>query len=535
MDKKKILSIVVTLIVGFIIYYLTLPAINLSSPGFYAYIFFLIVFFIVIDNCNKDNITLITNRGITPSRIRNKGLLCIIPIIIILILLVNLACSPLFNASSYAKRITINQDHEFTNDVAEVDFNKIPLLDKDSSRKLGDRKMGEMSEWVSQFYVSDLYTQINYNDSLIRVTPIEYASFIKWVTNSKEGIKGYITVDSVTGSADLVTLDKGIKYTESAYFNEKLDRKLRFDYPTRIFGEKNFEIDNEGNPYWIVSTIKYTGIGLKPDVNSVIVLDAISGESTEYNVGEVPEWIDHVYFASLIIEQTDNWGEYKEGFFNSFIGQKNVVNTTEGYNYLAMNDDIFLYTGITSVSSDQSNLGFILTNLRTKETNYYAVAGAEEFSAMRSAEGLVQEKGYEASFPLLINLKGNPTYLLSLKDNAGLVKMYAFVDVVDYQKVTTSDSTLGIIEASKKYLNDFNKEEDYVSDKEDSIIIKTIKEVVINGNTYYYLTSLKSNKYVVNINVSKYQLPFLQVNDTIKVKYAYDEDEKINIITEIIE
>ena len=391
--------------------------------------------------------------------------------------------------------------------------------------------MGEMSEWVSQFDVSPLYTQINYKDTIVRVTPIEYASFIKWITNRDDGIKGYISVNSVNGESTLVNLDKGIKYTESAYFNEDLMRKLRFEYPTKIFGSVNFEVDEEGNPYWIVSTLKYTAIGLRSDVSGVIVFNGITGESNWYKTGEIPEWIDHAYNADMIIEQVDNWGEYRNGFFNSIFGQKNVVNTTEGYNYLALNDDVYLYTGITSVSADESNLGFILTNLRTKETKFYSVPGAEEYSAMSSAEGLVQEKGYEASFPLLINLKGNPTYLLSLKDNAGLVKMYSFVDVADYQKVTTTDVSEGIEKAASKFIREYLENSNVAETAQKDIKIKSIKEVIIDGNTYYYITSLEGEKYSVSINVSKYVLPFLNVGDTISIEYT--SLDEINIIKTI--
>ena len=409
-------------------------------------------------------------------------------------------------------------NNEFINDIALVDFNKTPLIDKDSSSKLGDRKMGEFTSWVSQFYVSDLYTQINYNSEIVRVTPIEYADFIKYLTNRKDGIKGYIKVNSVTGNASLVTIDKGMKYMPSAYFFENLYRKLRFSHPTLIFDNASFEIDNDGNPYWIVPTIKYKGIGLKKEINGIVLLDPITGKSDYYKLDDIPTWVDHVYSADLIIEQIDNWGEYKNGFWNSIFGQRDVINTTEGYNYLVMDDDVYLYTGITSVSTDESNLGFVLVNLRTKETNYYLVPGAEEYSAMASAEGLVQEKGYKASFPLLINLNNKPTYLLSLKDSAGLVKMYAFIDVADYQKVVVNDASLGIIAAAEKYLGEnVLVNNDSINKKE--IIIKSISTAIIDGNTYYYITDNDNNLYYVSIKVNKEFLPFMHVGDKLTISY----------------
>ena len=317
----------------------------------------------------------------------------------------------------------------------------------------------------------------------------------------------------------------------SAMFNENLYRKLRFDYPTKIFGTESFEIDEEGNPYWIVPTIKYSGVGLKRDVNGVIILNPIDGSSMYYDVDNVPTWVDNVYKADVILEQVNDWGKYINGFWNSKFGQKNVVATTKGYNYMAMNDDVYLYTGITSLASDESNIGFILTNMRTKETKYYAVPGAEEYSAMASSEGQVQQMGYVSTFPLLINLNNRPTYLMSLKDNAGLVKMYSFVDVVDYQKVVVTDSSLGIREASRNYLskmgfNDVNKDKLTIKD----ITISSINSYSVNGNSVFYIMDTKENKYSVEIGINSDKLPFLNVGDSITIGFAKEED-----VTKILE
>ena len=536
--KNNIISTIIFLIIAFLLWYIMLPPINLQSPLFWVYITLLVLFMTIIFGFNsKDRIEVINDvlqgKKVNGKFSKNlvwpfKALGCM-GVILVLIIIINIACSPIFNASKYASRITVDETHTFTDDVALVDFTKIPLLDKDSSSKLGDRIMGQKADWVSQFYVSDAYTQINYNDEIIRVTPIEYAGLIKYFANRKDGIKGYITVNSVDGSANLVTLDKGIRYTESAYFFENLRRKLRIDYPTIIFDSPNFEIDNEGHPYWIVPTVKYVGVGLRKEISGVVILNAVSGESKKYNLDEIPSWVDHVYSAELIIEQMDDWGNYKEGFINSIFGQRNVVNTTEGYNYLVMDDDVYLYTGITSVSTDESNLGFILSNMRTKETRYYIAPGAEEFSAMASAEGLVQEKSYVASFPLLINLNNKPTYLLSLKDNAGLVKMYAFVDVADYQRVVVSEASLGIEAAASKYLGDIilDYSKDNILEKE--IIINNITSAVVDGNTYYYIIDKDNNLYSASIKVNKNILPFIGSGD--KITISYNEDVVNQIIT----
>ena len=384
--------------------------------------------------------------------------------------------------------------------------------------------MGSLSDLVSQFDVSNIYTQINYNDEIIRVTPLEYNGIIKYFTNRKNGVKAYITVNSTTGSAKLVKLDKGMKYMPSALFNENLYRKLQMSYPTYNFGGVNFEIDNEGNPYWIASVIKYTGVGLKRDVKGIVILNPINGKSKYYDVKKVPKWVDHVYDADLIIEQVNDWGNYKNGFINSIISQKGVVMTTSGYNYLAQDDDVYLYTGITSVISDESNIGFILTNMRTKETRFYSVSGAEEYSAMDSAEGQVQQMNYKSTFPLLINLNNRPTYLVSLKDNAGLVKMYGFVDVVDYQKVVVTDSSKGIKYASESYLNEIGEDVKSEESITKEITIKDIKSVIIDGNTYYYFKDENDQKYKVSIKTNKNKLPFINNEDIIKIEYSEEKD-----------
>ena len=525
-------SIIITLLYTGISYYITHPAIDLHNFGFYAFIVPVIIVFLVSYSIFKAVLIFENYQSIKITNHKIAKLWWIIPAYILVMVLLVIINSPVFNAKKYYERIKIDTSKTFQEDIAEVDFNKLPLLDKKSSEKLGDRVMGGMSDLVSQYDVSDEYTQINYNDEIIRVTPLEYNGTIKWFTNRKKGITGYITVNSTTGKAKLVKLEKGMKYAPSALLNENLYRKLQFSYPTKNFDAINFEIDNEGNPYWIASVIKYHGISQRREVTGVVILDPITGKSKYYKLNEVPTWVDHVYEAELILEQVNDWGSYKNGYLNSIFTQKDVVATTTGYNYLAFKDDVYLYTGITSVLSDESNIGFILTNMRTKETNFYSVAGAEEYSAMDSAKGQVQQMNYKSTFPLLINLNGKPTYLISLKDNAGLVKMYAFVDVVDYQKVVVTDSSKGIEVAAENYINQMMEENNESGSNAKEIIVHNIKEVSIDGTTYYYFMDENNQKYKVSIKVNKEDLPFLEEN--MKVTINYNKEQDVININEII-
>lgn len=530
--KKETRSLILTLLFVLIYYYVVLPPLNLTSPLFWFSLIITIIFYIIVSGIgNLISYGKFDHQGNFHKNVNyksNKVLKIILSttiISIVTLFIINIIYSPLFNSKAYATRIEVIEGTEFTSDVKPVDFKKLALLDKNSSRKLGDRVMGQLPELVSQFDVSDIYTQINYKESIERITPLEYADIFKYFTNRKDGIKGYIKVDSVTGESSLQKLNKGMKYVPSAIFGEDLYRKIRFSYPKDIFGNITFEVDDENNPYWIVPVIKYKAIGLRREVTNLIIFNPVDGTSKKYKINEVPNWVDHVYNSELIIEQINDWGKYKNGFINSIFGQKGVVATTEGYNYLVMNNDVYMTTGITSAVRDESNIGFILTNLRTKETKYYEVPGAEEYSAMASAEGQVQQMDYKATFPILINLNNNPTYIISLKDNAGLVKMYAFVDLVDYQKVTVSDSSKGIENAAKNYLGNAV---DQTKEQESKIIeVKSITNLLLDGNTYFYITDKNSNKYKVNIKVKESILPFIKVNDKLKITYIKNDINEI--------
>ena len=337
-----------------------------------------------------------------------------------------------------------------------------------------------------------------------------------------------------TQKAETVRLKSGMKYSESEYFMRNIDRYLRFKYPTKIFDDVSFEIDESGTPYWVASTVKYRiGFWSGRDIGGAVLVNAITGESKYYDLYDIPTWVDQVYSADMIIDQLEYNGEYRNGYWNSIFGQKGVLQPTEGYNYLAINDDVWLYTGMTSVVSDESNVGFVLVNLRTKESKYYKVPGAKEYSAMNSAEGAVQEKKYEATFPLLLNVSDRPTYFMSLKDDAGLVKMYAFVDVQAYQVLGTGTN---VDSARENYIANLKRENIEVKDseeeKDDSITLAAkvvaVNSAVVNGNTKYYIKLTSESfsdirTFVIDISVSD-DLPFIKADDNVILTYGTDEN-----------
>lgn len=440
----------------------------------------------------------------------------LIALMIVFMMAANLIGAQFFNAKRYRDLILISEG-DFAEEVAEIGMNQIPVVDRDTATRLGSRKLGEMSELVSQFEISSEYTQINYQGSPYRVTPLMYADPIKWLYNMKEGLPAYITVNMVTQQTDLVWLENGMRYSPSEYFFRNIYRHLRFHYPTRIFDTISFEIDDEGTPYWVAPTVSYRiGWWSGRDIGGAVLVNAVTGESAYYDKADVPQWIDQLYNSDLIIAQLDDNGRFQNGYINSIFGQKNVRRTTYGYNYLALDDDVYLYTGMSSVTADQSNIGFVLVNLRTKETRFYTVPGATETSAMESAEGQVQHLQYSATFPLLLNVSDRPTYFVSLKDAAGLVKMYAFVDVEQYQIVGTGQT---IDEARRNYRTALNLEDVEIGDPVDMLeksgTVDSVASVVISGNTVYYFT-LRGDGTVYAAEVTEHEnLPFMKAGSRI--------------------
>lgn len=519
---KKLLFVLVLALAAFVYYYVTLPAFNIHSTGTWMFLivgWMALVFllsFRKIDLSKKGKERLSEKKGFTFTKLG----LAVLGLMILVLAAGTLLSSPIINAKNYQELLAV-EERDFSEDIPELDYNQIPLLDKDSAELLGNRKMGSMVEYVSQFEVSPLYTQINYQEKPMRVTPLVYASTIKWLTNQSSGIPAYIMIDMATQETECVKLEKPIRYSQSEYFGRNIYRHLRFQYPTYIFDSISFEIDDEGTPYWICPVKKFN-IGLfgGQTIGKVVICNAQTGECESMDVQDVPEWVDRVYSADLLIQLYDYYGSLKHGYFNSVLGQKDCLRTTEGYNYIAMDDDVWVYTGVTSVSGDQSNVGFVLMNQRTMETRYYACAGAEEFSAMSSAQGQVQHLGYRAAFPLLLNIADEPTYFMALKDEAGLVKKYAMVNVQRYQIVAIGDTVSECEEAYISLLKGNNiLEEEEVQGEEISGVISRIAEGVIDGNTHYYIF-LEGSEMIYDVKLSDFvEIVRCQPGDEIALEY----------------
>ena len=522
---RTVINLVVTVLFAAVYYYVILPPINLHSGDFYTFL---------VLTCGVYVLCAMLTSGFQGTGAKGYFQFlkkqCAIPaslavLAIVVAIVGSVAGWHVFRAAAYRDLLTV-EEGDFAAEVEEISYRQIPMLDRDSATKLGNRKLGELADMVSQFEVALDYTQINYQGQPVRVTPLEYGDWIKWLNNRAKGLPAYLVIDMVTQNVDVVRLEDGIRYTTAEHFSRNLYRYLRFRYPTYIFDAPAFEIDEQGNPWWVCPRMTRT-IGLfgGTDIIGAVLVNAVTGEHSYYDVADVPEWVDHVFTAELIIRQYDYHGRYINGWLNSMFGQRNVTETTDGYNYIAIGDDVYMYTGITSVVSDESNIGFILSNQRTKETRFYSVAGAEEYSAMDSAQGQVQQMRYTATFPLLLNISRQPTYFMALKDAAGLVKMYAMVNVSQYQIVATG-ATVAECESNYRVMLLQNglitDDAAPVPVEEEALYTVTgtvaeIRAAVVEGNTHFYLRLSSDERWFEGSVSDVTVLPLLNVGDKVEL------------------
>ncbi len=548
---KIVLSLLCSAVFAGILFYFMLPALNFKSYDLYIYLGAIVASYVVFN-------ALFSNVFGKPEYVPYVKRRAIVPGIIIAVLLVAVGIGYLvscefFRASSYSKIISVDTDSNFSEDVEEQtadSFSEIPKLDEDTAAQLAARALGALKDIgsVSQFTIAPENSQINYQGKPYRVVPLQYADIIKWLVNTRDGFPGYVMVNMADESTNFVELKDGsIRYSAYEHFNKLLKRHLRFEFPTYLFADATFEVNDDGDPFWICARLDKT-IGLfgGTDVIGIVLVDAVSGECIEYSMDQLKDdpnlqWIDRVYDSDLIVQQYNYYGKYQKGFWNSLLGQKDVIKTTDGYNYIAKNDDVWMYTGVTSVTSDQSIIGFVLVNQRTKEADFYNVTGGTEYSAQQAAEGRVMDLGYTATFPLLLNIGGEPTYFLSLKDPKNqIVQQYALINVANYNNNKMGVTGTDLSKCLASYIESLKEKGITVDINPDDVVtpgtnedktpdttkltasgtIADIRTAVMGGESYYYI-KLDSNEAYFAIAASKDEgVVILNRGDSVTVTYS---------------
>lgn len=518
--KGHILAVVVTIIIWLFINYMFYPVYNFQSYSSLITMGFVLGVFGFIDML----FTLSFNKVV-------KIVIGVLVSCLLVTIVLSIMGSTFFNASRFQQQLAITEVSNFDRDFKAISLQKIPIVDKEAAIKLGDKKMGEVSGLGSQFYVGDNYTLISSNSNLYRLAPLEFQDIIKWWQNKDNGVPGYIQVNvNDPNDVQLKLLEKGMKYMPSAYFNYNLYRHVRFNYPTELITDYSFEVDDSGKPYWVISVYRpEVGFFSGPNASGVILCDPVTGELQKYDLSTIPSWVDRVQPLQFAWSQLDNWGRYVHGFFNTIFGQKDMLQTTDGYNYVNIDGKTHAFTGMTSVGSERSIVGFALINLEDKSAKFYKIGGADEVSAMESAQGQVQNLKYKASFPILLNVAKQPTYYLSLKDDAGLVKMYSFVNVTNYTIVGVGYT---LAEAQADYIKKLGTSGISIGEITDGFIeisaeISSVTQAIFEGNSLYYFTVSGSNKLFVIPLALASELPLTKIGDMVKIKYVDDENPSI--------
>ena len=397
--------------------------------------------------------------------------------------------------------------------IPEFNVSQVQLVDKNTAQQLGDRVFGSLgSDEVSQYTIGEDWTQIAYQGLLYRVTPIDFGGLFKYFITQKT--PGFIMVNCETGDAKLVR-NEGMKYLKSAYFFKNIQRRAYFINPFALLGEAKFELDDNQKPYWIVPEYKTTWVSKTRDVKGIYVIDAVDGTHTYYSKDEAPSWVDNIYPVSVIYQQFSQSKQYENGLFNW--SKKGIVEFTDDYAYVLFDNNVHIYTGVTSVGKDESNVGFAYINLRSGDISYIRKAGAEEYSARSSAEGAVQQYHYTAIFPSMVNVKNHPTYFMGLVDSANLIKSFAFVNYENYQIVATGSS---VDEAYKNYVSILNKNNpidntDEVINKE--FVVSGINTIVKDGNTILLFKDDNNNIYWYDMSDGDFKATFIELGSRINV------------------
>lgn len=526
--KSYAISFIITAVYAFV----KLPVLRIDFTSLY---YVLAMFFVIAGILN-----MVFDREEQRFTITNKRNFKIaIGILAIAVVLPTLASTPVIRAKAYRNLLGTVKESEFTKDVSPVNVNEIRIVDEDMAMKLGDKKLGEVPAIGSVSKLGEFHIQ-KVGEKLYWVAPLVHRDFIKWVTNMS-GTNGYVMV-SANDPQDVKLVQKAngedikIVYQPDAYILQDLHRHVYINGGmSRGMADYTLEIDDNGKPFWVVSLYEHkVGFG-GANVNGTAIVDAKTGETKFYSIKDTPEWVDRIQPEEFVIDQINSWGVYVNGFINSIISEKGVLKATEGTSLVYGDDDrSYWYTGITSAGGDESTIGFMLVDSRTKEAKLYKQPGATEMAAMKSAEGSVQEKNYEATFPVMYNILGQPTYVSSLKDKAGLVKRVVFVSVEDYNIVGVgrdkSEAMKNYKDALESGGSSLEIDESDEFDKELEGTVKRIAADTRGGNTIYYLTldTDEGNIFYATSKVSK-ELPLTKEGDKVKITFSKNEKDVIEI------
>ena len=531
---KNIVSISLFIILTTLVFYIGMPTINYGFVGFPIVLLFLSILWIVISTglqISPDNKQVkIAKR---PSKFVVYFMLAVLAYLVVTPILTSL---PIFRTAAYQTMIgKVADGNKISNHIAPISIDEIRVVDEDLAHLLGEKVLGTQPALGSQVELGEFCIQ-KVNNDLYWVAPLLHSGFFKWM-NNRSGSAGYVMV-SATNERDVKLVQNiggspvKIKYQPKAYFQSNIKRLLYLNgYATVGLEDFSFEIDDAGMPFWVVTTFKKE-IGFSGnEATGIVLINAQTGQMKEYSIATTPKWVDRIQPINFIEEQLNDWGEYVQGYWN--FSNENKLQITEGLTLVYGNDNrSYWYTGLTSVGKDESAVGFVLVDTRTKEATFYKQGGATEYAAQSSAQGKVQEKGYQASLPIPYNINNIPTYVMTLKDKGGLVKMFAMVAISDYTIVGVGNT---MREALTSYKNVYNMSDNKVNPNSVSnrkvlkTIITRIQNDVKNGNSFYYFKVKDYPNIFVGSSQISNQLPVTMIGDSVSISFDVDMEAVIDV------
>jgi hypothetical protein len=532
---RKPLVIVVLLLVGILLFYLNLPVINYGFTGFAVILLLLVIAFSFL---TAGIVTVNKKVSIKFSKLQKAGFGFAVLLIIYITLLPLITSAPMFRSGAYREMIgKVKAGDKLTNHIAPIAINKVRVVDENLAYLLGEKILGSDPALGSKSELGEFFIQ-KVGDELYWVAPLQHSGFFKWL-NNRAGTEGYVMV-SATNERDVKLVqnlggkDLKIKYQPAAFFGSQVERHAYFNgYMTTGLADFNFEIDDNGKPYWVATKYRKEVGFSGNDATGVILIDAQTGDITDYAMADAPKWVDRIQPISFVIDQLGDWGEYIHGYWNWSNEDKLMI--TEDLTLVYGEDGkAYWYTGVSSVGKDESNIGFVLVDTRTKETHLYHQSGATEYAAQSSAEGKVQEKGYSASLPVPYTINGIPTYVMTLKDGGGLVKMYAMVAIGDYTIVGVGNT---MRETLMSFKNVYNMAGNRINpDAKDTrttmkTVVTRIQSDIKNGNSFYYFTVNGNPKIFIGSSQLSNELPVTIVGDSVSISFDTDNEEVIDVST----
>jgi hypothetical protein len=533
---KTINNLVILILAAFLIVYFSLPVVNYGFTDLALVLIVLIGLWILLNKPIHPNST--------PQEIvfQLKSSKIKAPVTVMVVLGLYMTVLPMltslamFRSNEYRDLIgKVEMGENLSKHMAPISIEKIRVVDQALANLLGDKVLGAQAALGSQVRLGTFNIQ-KVGTELYWVAPLLHSGFFMWQKNS-QGTPGYVMVNA-TNERDvkLVQEIKGkkvlIKYQPEAFFFSNLERHTYFEgYFTCGLTDYSFEIDDDGNPYWVITKFKKK-IGFNgSDAIGVVIVDPQTGATKEYSIENTPAWVDRIQPDRFIETQLNDWGQYVKGYWN--FSNENKLQITENVSLVYGEDNrVYWYTGLTSVGADEATVGFVLVDTRTKKAVWYRQSGATEHAAKNSAIGKIQEKRYSASAPIPYNINGIPTYVMTLKDDGGLVKMFAMVAIEDYTIVGVGNT---LRETLMAYKNAFNMTSNKLSAKNSAqktvlkSVVTRINNDVKNGNSFYYFTVKDySNIFIGSSQISS-ALPVSSVGDSIEISFDSDTQGIIDI------